>query len=68
MTSLVLVRGEEEVRRQRSEQNRTWGQSRAHFFRHAKGLAQATQIFVGKFGFLWAIPWSPFRKVASARG
>jgi len=49
------------VRRQRSEQNRTASQSRAHFFRHAKGRAQAAQIFVGKFGLLWAIPQVRFR-------
>ena len=37
---------------QRSEQVRTWSQSRAHFLRQAKGRPQATQIFVGRSAFL----------------
>jgi len=39
------------ARRQRSEQNFTAAQSRAHFLRHANGRAQVMQIFVGKWGF-----------------
>jgi len=33
--------------RQRSLQNLTWSQQRAHFRRHSKGRPQAGQIFVG---------------------
>jgi hypothetical protein len=35
-----------------SEQNLTWSQTFAHFFRHEKGRLQTGQIFTGRFGFL----------------
>ena len=38
---------ERAVRRQRCEQDRTCSQQRAHFFRHANGLPQTRQTFVG---------------------
>lgn len=41
--------------RQRSEQNLTCSQSRAHFLRHAKGRRQARQIFEGSFSLWWVI-------------
>jgi hypothetical protein len=39
------------LRRQASLQWSTSSQQRSHFFRHAKGRAQTTQIFVGRFCF-----------------
>jgi hypothetical protein len=38
-------------RRQASLQKRTWSQSRAHFFRQAKGRPQAAQNFCGRCCF-----------------
>jgi len=35
------------LRRQRSEQYRTWSQQSRHFFRQANGRLQTGQIFVG---------------------
>ncbi|OLP05927.1 hypothetical protein BLL52_2156 [Rhodoferax antarcticus ANT.BR] len=40
------------ARRQRSEQYLTLSQSRAHFFRQAKGLPQVRQILLGNSDFL----------------
>jgi len=41
--------------RQASEQYRTDSQSRAHFFRQAKGRPQAAQTFSGRLGLRCAI-------------
>ena len=46
--SLILATHQVFAWRQRSLQYRTFGQSRAHFFRHSKGLAQVSQIFGAK--------------------
>jgi hypothetical protein len=37
-------------RRHASLQYFTWSQTRSHFFRHANGLPQVTQVLVGRFG------------------
>jgi len=50
----VSLEAEERFRRQRSLQCFTFSQSRSHFFRHAKGRPQVTQIFSERWGFLWA--------------
>lgn len=40
--------GEHPIFRHRSEQKRTFSQSRAHFRRQVNGLPQATQTFVAE--------------------
>jgi len=53
--------------RQRSEQNRTLAQSRAHFLRQANGRPQAAQTFAGSWAFAIGFGIAPTPSKRAAR-